>query len=227
MAAAELIEGQRQISGVTGRYILGAQHMIPGLNVFACRLKSISASAFVAAAPVAGVVGDTVTADFAPFGTLHGKIVRHAADGFVVELSGDRADLARKIEQYQHRVWSGPSEKRGEERFMPGEPRSVIQFSGGRVLPCLVIDYSASGVAVSADVELVEGDLVTVGQVAGRVVRGFDVGFAVQFNELQSAEEVEQLLEAPEEWREAARVMTAKRIDTDEGEDLALAGAAY
>jgi hypothetical protein len=226
MALAELIEQQRQISGVTGRYVLGAD-MVPGLNVFACRLKSISADGFVAAAPVAGKVGDLLTADFAPFGTLHGRIARHAADGFVVELTGDGADLAQKIDQYQHRVWEGPAEKRGEERFMPGEPRSVILFGAGKVLPCLVIDYSASGVAVSADIELAEGTPVTVGQVCGKVVRGFDVGFAVKFDALQDRDEVEQLLEAPQEWREAVQVVTALRIDTDEGEDLTLAGAAY
>ena len=219
----------RQISTVTGRYVLGGQPDRPGHNILACRLKSISETAFVVSAPVIEPVGAVVTATFVPFGTLRGRISRHVSDGFAVDIeasAASRAELGRRIDIFQHRVWHGDAEKRSEQRFLPGEPRSIIVLPGGRVLPCLVIDYSVSGAAVSAEFEPPVGSAVVIGEVAGRVVRCFDVGFAVQFDAMQDRDDVERLLEAPEEWRQAVSV-AGPRIETSEGEDIALAGAAY
>jgi hypothetical protein len=100
-------------------------------------------------------------------------------------------------------------------------------LADGSVLPCLIVDYSASGAAVSAGINPEQGTRVTIGQVAGTVVRGFDVGFAVHFDALQDREEIEHFLEAPDEWRQAVSVIQAQRIDTSEGEDLAMAGGSY
>jgi hypothetical protein len=229
MAILDDGDTQRQIVGVTGRYVLGGDTARAGINVFACRLKSISADSFVAAAPVTGLVGDAVTAHFEPFGALHGRVQRYVGDGFAVEIDAGpamREALRQRIAQFGGRLWSGDAEKRGMPRYMPAEPRSVILLETGQVLPCLVIDYSASGAAVSAAITPPSGSRVTVGQVDGTVVRGFDVGFAVRFEALQDPDEVEQFLEAPAEWRRAVRVVS-HRVDTDEGEDHALTGASY
>ena len=218
------------IGSITGRYVLGEKTRRLGVNVFACRLRSISSGSFVVSAPVVGDVGDTVTASFAPFGTLQGRISRHVYDGFAVTLqmaADERAALVARIDAFRSRVWSGTADRRAEKRFMPGEPRSVIVDAAGAVLPCLIVDYSASGAAVSADMTPALGNPLTIGQVHGHVVRLFDVGFAVRFDAVQDSEEIEHLLEAPEEWREAVAVLHPPRIDTSEGEDLALAGAAY
>lgn len=216
------------IGAVTGRYALGDTARRLGVNVFACRLRSISRGGYVASAPVVGSVGDPITATFAPFGTLQGHIARHVYDGFAVSLdAGQGPELAARIDAFRGRVWSGVADRRAEKRFMPGEPRSVIRDSGGGLVPCLVVDYSVSGAAVSTETTPALDTPLTVGQVSGRVVRLFDVGFAVRFDEVQDADEVEHLLEAPQEWRDAVAVLRPMRIDTGEGEDLALAGASY
>lgn len=218
------------VGAVTGRYVLSDKPQRLGVNVFACRLRSISADGLIVAAPVVGAPGDAVTVMLGPFGTLHGKVVRHTQDGFVVALTGtaaERADLAERIDMFRNRLWTGTADRRKQMRFMPGEPRSIIIDAAGAVRPCLVVDYSASGAAVSADTTPSLGAPITVGQVAGHVVRHFDVGFAVHFDQVQSGEEIEDLLEAPEEWRDAVAVLHPTRIDTSEGEDLALAGSAY
>ncbi|HTM79388.1 MAG TPA: PilZ domain-containing protein [Devosia sp.] len=205
-----------------GHYVLGHQRRRPGVNVFACRARSISPTTLVVAAPVIGEVGDWVTASFGPFGTLHGRIGRYVTDGFAVDIEApatERAALAAIIDRLQHRMWSGEADKRGEPRFLPGEPRSVIVLADGTVMPCLVVDYSASGAAVSADVNPPIGAPVTIGEVAGRVVRQFEVGFAVAFDALQDAEAIEQLLEAPEEWHEAVSVLKAAPVDTADPSD--------
>lgn len=217
------------VGAVTGRYVLSDKPQRLGVNVFACRLRSISADGLIVAAPVVGAPGDAVTVMLGPFGTLRGKVARHTQDGFVVALTGtgaERADLAERIDTFRNRAWSGAADRRKQMRFMPGEPRSVM-IAAGVVRPCLVVDYSASGAAISAETTPMLGAPITIGHVAGHVVRHFDVGFALHFDEMQNGEEIEDLLEAPEEWRDAVAVLHPTRIDTSEGEDLALAGAAY
>lgn len=230
MASMDRTATTLQVGSITGRYALGERPRRLGVNVFACRLRSISVDGFVASAPVAGEIGDAVTATFAPFGTLRGHIARHVHDGFAVAIAADideRAVLAARIEDFRHRVWGGVGDRRAETRFMPGEPRSVIVDDKGRVVPCLIVDYSASGAAISADMTPTVDTPLTVGQVKGHVVRLFDVGFAIRFDSAHDSDEIEHLLEAPEEWRDAVAVLHPSRIDTSEGEDLALAGAAY
>ena len=71
------------------------------------------------------------------------------------------------------------------------------------VLPCLVIDISSSGAAISADYEPVTGEPLAVGRALGRVVRKLEVGFAVQFLEAFEIEIVEEMLRAPDDWQRA------------------------
>lgn len=223
MTSSHAIDDSLHVGAVTGRYVLGNRTSLRGVNVFACRLRSVSSTSFVAAAPVIGKIGDVVTASFGPFGTLHGRIARHVVDGFAVDVDGDTAqrdELAARIDAFRDRVWTGVADKRAEKRFMPGEPRSVIILADGSVQPCLIVDYSASGAAVSADLEPTMGQKLTIGQVAGSVVRLFDVGFAVHFDSLQRGDDIEELLAAPAEWRDAVAVLKANRIDTDEPGEL-------
>ena len=88
---------------------------------------------------------------------------------------------------------------------MPREPRSAIVMATGTVLPCLVIDISASGAAVSADIDPPLGEPLAIGKVVGRVVRKLEVGFAVQFASPQDQQDVEEMLRAPDEWQQAMR----------------------
>lgn len=221
MPAAAIDPSLHNISTISGRYVLGPQARRPGVNIFACRLRAISTEEFVVAAPVIGKVGEAVSATFGPFGTLRGHIARHVADGFAVALDSASLppDLADRIEAYRHKPWQGHANKRAEARFMPAEPRSVIILDDGVALPCLVVDYSASGAAVSADIHPAIGASVTVGHVRASVVRLFDVGFAVHFDTLQPEDEIEDLLEAPLEWRKAVEVLKPVHIDTSEPGD--------
>jgi hypothetical protein len=221
MTLNNAVDENLHVGAVTGRYVLGNRSSLRGVNVFACRLRSVSPTSFVAAAPVVGKVGDVITASFGPFGTLHGRIVRHVVDGFAVDVEADtsrRDELSARIDAFRDRIWTGVADKRAEKRFMPGDPRSVVILADGSVQPCLIVDYSASGAAVSAELDPIIGQKLTVGQVAGTVVRLFDVGFAAHFDNLQRGDDIEDLLAAPDEWREAVAVLKAGRIDTDEGE---------
>ena len=211
-----------------GRYGLASRMILPGPQIFACRLQSISPHQVVAAAPVPGAIGERITVNFEPFGTVRGSVARHIDDGFVMDIQCDedeRDKLASKIDWYKKRTFAGVGDKRQHRRFMPREPRSAIVLSLGEVLPCLVIDMSASGAAVSADHSPEVGEPLAVGRVVSRVVRMLEVGFAVQFVNLQEKDDIEELLRAPDEWNRAMRIKEAE-ADAAAEFDAAAAAAA-
>lgn len=231
MLAAEFDHSLHNISTVAGRYVLRGEAHRPGVNILACRLRAISPSSFVASAPAVGPIGEVVSASFAPFGRLRGRISRHVADGFAVELESvgsDRDALADRIEAFRHRPWRhGMADRRAAKRYMPAEPRSMLIIEPGIALPCLVVDYSASGAVISAKTHPEVGASVTVGHMSAHVVRLFDAGFAVRFDHTQPDDDIEAMLETPRGWRDAMAVITPMRIDTSESGDPQTDGYGY
>lgn len=215
MSAAAKTADVRFIGPVMGRYALESRMRTGGVQIFACRLQSISTTQIVASAPVSGHLEEGVTINFEPFGTLRGQIVRHVEGGFGMEiLAGpdDRDKLASKIDWYKKRTFAGVTDKRKHRRVMPREPRSALVLASGQVLPCLIIDISASGAAVSADVDPPIGEPLAIGRVVARVVRRLEVGFAVRFlNELEF-ETMEEILRAPDEWERAIEAQRAAEM---------------
>lgn len=128
----------------------------------------------------------------------------------------ERDLLASRIQWYKRRTFAGVSDKREHRRFMPREPKSAVVFSDGSVLPCLVIDISASGAAISADIDPPINAALALGKVICRVVRKLDVGFAVQFVDIQDRDLVEEMVRAPDEWERAMRTQQ-RRLDEKAG----------
>ncbi len=196
------------IRSVTGRYVIGNQAAQPGVNLFGCRLRMMSSDSFRVAAPVIPELGEFVTASFGPLGTLHGVVEHQLEDGFVVALIHDevaRDRLSQRITGFSERLWTGKLDRRADRRLMPRNPRTVISRPDSWSHPCLVLDYSRAGAALSAAFQPEVGEVVTVGQITAEVMRLFDVGFAVRFFEPQEPDRIESLLEAPDEWRAMVR----------------------
>jgi hypothetical protein len=196
------------IATVAGRYVIGAQPTHPGINLFACRLRMIGSDSLRVTAPVIPQVGEAVSASFTSFGTLNGTVSRQYEDGFEMQFEQDdaaREALNARITSFSEKLWTTSSDRRTAQRVMPSNPRTVIARPDNWSQPCLIVDYSISGAAVSAAFQPSVGEIVTVGKVTGEVVRLFDFGFAVRFFEPQSADNIEGLLEAPDEWREVMR----------------------
>lgn len=188
----------RFIGALMGRYLLASRkNRSHRVQVFACRLQSISPQLMVASAPVLGAPGEELSANFEPFGTVRGRVERLIDGGFsmVIETSAEERDLLiKRIGWYKKRVFHGVADKRAHRRVMPRNPRSTILFADGSRLPCLIIDMSRSGAALSADVQPDLGTPLAVGRVVARVVRWLDVGFAVQFLIEQEPESLEDRL---------------------------------
>lgn len=188
----------RFIGALMGRYLLASRkNRSHRVQVFACRLQSISPQLMVASAPVLGAPGEELSANFEPFGTVRGRVERLIDGGFsmAIETTAEERDLLiKRIGWYKKRVFHGVADKRAHRRLMPRDPRSTILFADGSRMPCLIIDMSRSGAALSADVQPDLGTPLAVGRVVGRVVRWLDVGFAVQFLVEQEPESLEDRL---------------------------------
>jgi hypothetical protein len=191
----------RFIGALMGRYLLASRrHKVECVQVFACRLQSISPQTLVASAPVPGVPGEDIAASFEPFGLVHGKVERLVEGGFWVAIEADdpqRSLLARRIAWYKKKTFDGLADKRHHKRVMPRDARSLLVFADGSTMECLIIDMSRSGAAVSADVQPAIGTPLAVGTVVGRVVRWLEVGFAVRFTTEQDAQALEDRLHPP------------------------------
>ncbi|MBL8593441.1 MAG: PilZ domain-containing protein [Devosia sp.] len=188
----------RFIGALMGRYLLASRkNRSHRVQVFACRLQSISPQLMVASAPVLGAPGEELSANFEPFGTVRGRVERLIDGGFsmAIETTAEERDLLiKRIGWYKKRVFHGVADKRAHRRVMPRDPRSTVLFADGTRLPCLIIDMSRSGAALSADVQPDLGTPLAVGRVVARVVRWLDVGFAVQFVVEQEPDRLEDRL---------------------------------
>ncbi|MBJ7576570.1 hypothetical protein JHC09_01550 [Devosia sp. MC532] len=197
------------ITTVSGRYSLGARPAHAGLNLFACRLRMIATTSLGVAAPIIPQLGDMVTARFAAFGALQGPVTRRLEDGFEMALlmsSARTLEHNERINNFTETLWTETTNRRSSERLLPKNPRTIIcRGQDEWPQPCLVIDYSGRGAAVSAPFQPAIGELVTIGQLEGAVVRLFDIGFAVQFTEHYSTRDAQLALEAPKDWRHAMR----------------------
>jgi hypothetical protein len=181
----------RVITSIPGRYSLGSRHDGRGnRREFACRALNVSTRAMLLAAPVSGPPGERVVAFFDRFGQMEGNIIRVLMrGGFVMSIAAtedERARFAAKLAWLEDHKNHDAHEARKHERIVPRDPYSTLTLADGRMLTCLVIDMSASGVAVSAEVVPKIGTPVAVGTVIGRVRRHFAEGFAVEFIEVQN-----------------------------------------
>lgn len=192
----------RFIGAVAGRYALSERRLDDDgkVAVYACRLCSISTRLAVVVGPVIGKEGEIVTAHFDEFGILRGKISRKLPSGFVMDLmlnDVERNKLGAKIIWQKKKVHDQVPDKREHKRILPRDPRSILTLGDGTQMPCFVIDVSQSGVAVSADLWPGLGTPMAVGKLVGRVVRYLDVGFALQFIQLQQQDQLEILMAPP------------------------------
>lgn len=192
----------RFIGAVAGRYALSDRRVGEDgkVAVYACRLCSISTRLAVVVGPVTGREDEIVTAHFDEFGILRGRISRKLPSGFVMDLiltDAERNKLGAKIIWQKKRVHEQLPDRREHKRILPRDPRTVLTLGDGSQIPCFVIDISQSGIAVSADSWPALGTPMAVGKLVGRVVRYLDVGFALQFIQLQDLHQLEILMAPP------------------------------
>ena len=193
----------RVIVNIPGRYMLANKRNLKGDRCeFACRIVNVSLGAMALSAPVLGAIGERVIIYTESFGRLHGLITRLMTNGFVISIAASaqtRDKLAAKLD-WLAKQKDAPDlpDSRRHKRVVPKNPMATILLGDGSLTSCLVIDFSDSGAAVSADLYLEIGTPLAVGKMVGRVVRRFAEGFAIEFTEKASLAEIERLLASTE-----------------------------
>ena len=194
----------RFIGAIAGRYAFserrdGSEEKVP---IYACRLCSISTLTAVVVAPVVGKEGEAVTAHFDELGIFRAKVTRRLQSGFAMDLmmtDTERDKLAGRIAWQKKKVHGQMPDRREFKRVVPRDPRTRLTLQDGTQMPCFVVDMSRSGVAVSAHYWPDLGTVLAVGKLVGRVVRYLEVGFAIQFIQLQQLEGLDTMLMPPVE----------------------------
>lgn len=188
----------RLVVSIPGQFSLADRRDMRGeRRVFSCRAVNVSAHAIALASAVSGKVGDRVIAEIEHLGKLKGSIMRVLERGFVMNIiasAEEREKLATKIEWLAKYKDHDEGDRRAQRRFVPANPYSQIMLPDGSTQTCLVVDLSITGAALSAEAVPEVGTVLAVGKIVGRVVRHFEGGFAVQFTERQSPDEIEKKL---------------------------------
>jgi hypothetical protein len=188
----------RIIAIVPGRYSLASRRNRSGdRREFACRAVRVSPRELVLAAPVIGELGERVIAHVERFGRIEGTIRRVMEGGFVIKISAsleERTKLAAKINWLEKNQNHDLPEGRKYRRIAPRNPLSRLVLGDGSRMTCLVIDMSAGGAAVSADVVPELGAPLAVGKAVGCVVRHFTEGFAVRFIDVVDPNRLDQIV---------------------------------
>ena len=200
-STAERRHDVRVVVSLPGRYVLERRRTVNGAEPeFACRLVNISRHGMVLAGPVIGTVEEPVVTYFDEFGRLEGRVLRRLYGGFAMSIVADPAVLdrleAKLVWLDKHQRDDIPNARR-HKRIVPVDPHSTLILADATIVPCFVIDMSASGCAVSADLRPPIGMPLAVGAVVGRVVRRFATGFAVHFVRPQEPADLERLLIRP------------------------------
>ena len=202
MSVKEFLSQQAVNITVGGHYTLANWFDAQGKpRTFACRTSRVSPFRMMVAVPVLGKIGDRITSYFGDFGKLDGHISDTAAGSFLLELSmttSMREKLANKLTWLDNRQ-KDPAvrDARKDARIIPVSSHSTLTFGDGSIRSCFIIDMSASGVAVSADVQPQIGMPLAVGACVGRVVRLLPHGFAVKFVAQQNRKDLERLIVRP------------------------------
>jgi hypothetical protein len=124
----------------------------------------------------------------------------------------DRSRLLRKIVWLQQNQDHDVPDVRTYKRIIPQDPISTLIFPDATVTRCFIIDMSASGAAVSADIYAEIGTVLAVGTVPSKVVRHFRNEFAVKFYQLQEHQSLEQLVILSSSWRRRSNFSGAFRV---------------
>jgi PilZ domain len=193
--AAEQAQSVRIIAIIPGRYSLANRRNASGERPeFACRAVGMSPHELVLAAPEIGELGERVIAHIEGFARIEGTITRVMDGGFVVKIWAsveDRTKLATKMHWLEKNKNHDTPEARKYRRIAPRNSPSRLVLGDGSRLTCRVIDMSAGGAAVSADVVPELGAPLAVGKAIGFVVRHFAGGFGVRFIDVLDLDNLE------------------------------------
>jgi hypothetical protein len=162
------------------------RYMLQDKREFPCQTVDMSPGGLAIEAPVRGAVGEHVVVYLDQIGRVEGKIARHTERGFAIQMTmpfAKREKIANQLTWLVNRDTLGMPEDRRHERIIPNRRHSILHIDGDNEHIVQLIDISVSGAAVSTAVKPAVGTRVKLGQTSGQIVRIFDGGVAVRFDQ--------------------------------------------
>ena len=160
------------------------RYMLADRREFACQTTDMSPGGAALVAPVKGALRERVVLYLEHIGRVEGEITRYLPEGFAISISATarkRDKIASQLTWLANRHVLGLPEDRRHERIVPLQPATTLRLENGREFAVRLIDVSLSGAAVSFSDPPALGTSVTLGRTAGKVVRHFAGGAAVEF----------------------------------------------
>ena len=179
-------------------HLLG-RYMLPDRREFPCQVINMSPGGLALLGPGIGQIGDRVFAYLDHIGRVEGKITRIIDNGFAMTVGATprkRDKLAAQLTWLANRDILNLPEDRRHDRIVPRNPIVVLTLEDGIKMNVRIIDLSLSGAAISAEKRPPLNAQVMLGQIPSRVVRHLEEGFALEFAHEQSAETLEDSVNA-------------------------------
>lgn len=171
--------------------------MVPSQDEYDCTAHEMTAETARITCFVRPRNGDRIIAYLQHIGRVEGIVKALTADGFTIAIMGTerkREKLAAQLAWIAKRHALGLPEDRRHDRLTPRNPRADLMLSDGNIVPCRIIDLSLSGAAVEIDIRPAMGSNVRLGNMAGRIVRHFMEGVAIEFDAVQSRDALIEFL---------------------------------
>jgi PilZ domain len=168
------------------------------IRTLACRSTRVSPYRMIVDVPVVGRIGDRITSHFGEFGEFEGSVsdTRNGSILLELEMTPERRQWMADKLAWLEKTRQDPQiqDARQDARFVPQASHTTLTMADGKVSTCFIIDMSATGVAVSSEVQPEIGTPLAVGSLVGRVVRIFETGFAIKFVEKQALNDLSRLI---------------------------------
>jgi len=180
---------QRVELSLLGRYMLEDKREFP------CVTTDMSPGGLACIASVRGNVGERVVVYLDQIGRVEGKITRHTDRGFALALTlpyVKREKIANQLTWLVNRDILGLPEDRRFERIVPMRRHAILLLNGGSEHVVKLIDVSMSGAAISTGLKPAIGTGAVLGKTPGRVVRFFEGGFAIAFDQMIDVESFDE-----------------------------------
>jgi hypothetical protein len=180
---------QRVDVSLLGRYMLEDKREYP------CQTTNMSPGGAALIAPVRGQIGERVVVYFEHIGRIEGNVARHTDRGFALAFNVPfvkREKIANQLTWLVNRDSLGIAEDRRHERIIPNLKHTILKVDNDREHVVKLIDISLSGAGVATTLNVPLGTRVMLGNTAGEVVRIFESGLAVNFDEMIALERFDE-----------------------------------
>jgi PilZ domain len=180
---------QRVELSLLGRYMLEDKREFP------CVTIDISLGGLSCIASVRGAIGEKIVVYLDQIGRVEGKVVRHTERGFALALNlpfAKREKIANQLTWLVNRDILGLPEDRRFERIVPLRRHSILSLDGEGEHVVRLVDVSMSGAAVETPLKPPIGTKAIIGQTSGHVVRHFENGFAIAFDNMIEADHFDE-----------------------------------